>query len=99
LATVLVSQDRDQGAAVSSLPRFWPSTLNCTPTTPTLSEAFAFTLIVFDTVAPFAGALIDTVGAVPSPGAGVQVDPLPPVVSFTHLAIEGTPWSLTRKSM
>ena len=51
---------------MSSAPRFVPSTLNCTPFTPTLSLAAAVTLTVPDTVAPAAGAVTETVGAVPS---------------------------------
>src|SRR5439155_9674857 len=55
------------GLAVSSAPRFAPSTLNCTPTTPTLSDAVAETATaVPDTVAPAAGAVIETVGGVVS---------------------------------
>src|SRR5258708_23618155 len=33
-------------SAVTSAPRFAPSSLNCTPTTPTLSVAFAVTVTV-----------------------------------------------------
>ena len=51
---------------MSSAPTFVPSTLNCTPATPTLSEAFADTVTVFCTVALFAGAVMETVGAVVS---------------------------------
>jgi hypothetical protein len=50
---------------VSSTPRLAPSNLNWTPTTPTLSVAFAKTVTaVPDTVAPLAGAVIETVGGV-----------------------------------
>src|SRR5439155_11845043 len=57
------------GLAVSSAPRFAPSTLNCTPTTPTSSLAVAETVTaVPDTVAPAAGAVTETVGAVVSGG-------------------------------
>ena len=51
---------------MSKLPRFAPSSRNCTLATPTLSEAFAVTVIVPLTVAPFAGEEIDTVGGVVS---------------------------------
>ena len=51
---------------VSKLPRFAPSNRNCTLATPTLSEAFAVTVIVPLTVTPFAGEEIDTVGGVVS---------------------------------
>ena len=44
-----------------------PSTRNSTPTTPTLSEASAVTLIVPPTVAPDAGDVMATVGGVVSP--------------------------------
>jgi hypothetical protein len=45
-----------------------PSTLNCTTVTPTLSEALALTVtVVPDTVAPAAGAVRVTVGALVSP--------------------------------
>src|SRR6185436_13367375 len=61
-ASVVVFNDAEYGAVVSSAPRLPPSSLNCTPATPTLSVAVAETAIVADTVAPFAGALIDTAG-------------------------------------
>src|SRR3989475_11262940 len=54
------------GAAVTSAPRFAPSSLSCTPTTPTLSVALAETVTVPATVTPAAGAVIDTVGGVVS---------------------------------
>src|SRR5439155_16121785 len=41
---VVVSQETEYGVAVSSAPRFTPSSLNCTPTTPTLSVAVAETV-------------------------------------------------------
>src|SRR5262249_41324206 len=64
--TVVVSQAIDQGAAVSSAPRLLPSSLNCTPTTPTLSDALADTVTVPSTVAPLDGAVIETVGGMMS---------------------------------
>ncbi len=54
---------------MSSPPRLAPSSLNCTPLTPTASAAFAVTLTDAWTVAPSAGAVIETVGAVESPVA------------------------------
>ena len=53
---------------VSSAPRLVvPSSLNCTPATPTLSEAEAVTVnAVPETVAPLVGAVIETVGGVAS---------------------------------
>jgi hypothetical protein len=61
-----VLYDVEYGAAVTSAPRFAPSSVNCTPTTPTLSDADAATVIVFDTLAPSEGAVTDTVGGVGS---------------------------------
>jgi hypothetical protein len=65
-ATEVVSQLTAYGADESSTPRFDPSTLNCTPAMPTLSEAAAETMMADDTVAPLAGELIDTAGFVVS---------------------------------
>src|SRR3989344_9303700 len=56
----------EYGAVVSSAPTFVPSTLNCTPTTPTLSGALAEMVTVPETVAPSAGAVRETVGLVVS---------------------------------
>ena len=56
---------------MSSEPTFAPSSLNCTPTTPTLSEAVAATLAVPETVAPAVGLVSPTDGAVVSLGGGV----------------------------
>ena len=47
-----------------------PSTENSTFDTPLSSEAVTVTPTVPDTVAPFAGALNETVGGFPSAGAG-----------------------------
>src|SRR5258706_128360 len=47
-----------------------PSTLNCTPRTPTSSEADAVTSTTPYTVAPAAGAVTDTTGAVETIGEG-----------------------------
>src|SRR6185436_7225910 len=66
-AVVVVFQVCVWGLAVSSAPRLMPSSLNCTPATPTLSVAVAeIVTAVPDTVAPAAGAVIATVGAVVS---------------------------------
>ena len=55
---------------MSSTPRLAPSSLNCTPTTPTLSEALAETATEEpDTVALLAGAEREMVGGVVSLGA------------------------------
>ncbi len=61
-----VSQSTEYGAVASSAPRAAPSRKNCTPATPTLSDASADTVTVPDTVLPAAGAVMDTVGAVGS---------------------------------
>src|SRR5438093_6210998 len=77
LATVVVFQETEYGDAVSSAPRLAPSTRNCTPATPILSEAEALTVTVPDTVAPDAGALMLTEGGVVSGGGGDE----PPLVT------------------
>src|SRR5947208_4845987 len=66
LPAVVVSQETEYGAVVSSPPRLAPSSLNWTPTTPTLSDALAATVVVLETVDPPAGAMMLTVGAVVS---------------------------------
>src|SRR5436190_593068 len=71
LLAVVVFQETEYGAAASSTPRLAPSSRNCTPTTPTLSEALAVTLVVPPTVAPETGEVMLTVGGVVSGGAGV----------------------------
>ena len=63
---VVVFNDCEYGAAATAVPRFVPSTWNCTLATPTLSLALAETVTVPATVAPLAGAVIDTVGGVVS---------------------------------
>jgi len=68
LLKVVVSQVIEYGLVVSSAPTFAPSTLNCTPATPTLSDAVAETATAALTVAPAPGALIDTAGGVRSGG-------------------------------
>src|SRR5258705_157588 len=66
LLAVVVLHETAYEAAVSSEPRVAPSSRNCTPTTPTLSEAFAVTVVVPETVAPDAGAVTLAVGGVVS---------------------------------
>ena len=51
---------------MSSEPRLAPSTRNCTPATPMLSEAEALTVTDPETVAPDAGAVMLTAGGVVS---------------------------------
>src|SRR5256886_9178599 len=72
LGTVVVFQETEYGATRSSAPRLAPSSLNCTPTTPTLSAAAAETVTVFETVAPASGALIETVADVGSEAADTR---------------------------
>src|SRR6202035_2667952 len=66
LLTVVVFHETEYGAVVCSTPKVAPSRRNCTPTTPTLSEALAVTAIVPLAVAPLAGAVTLTVGGVVS---------------------------------
>jgi hypothetical protein len=74
-----VYQEIRYGGAVISLPRLRPLTLNCTPTTPTLSLAVAVRITAEpDTVALLAGAVRATEGAVVSAPVGGGV--LPPDV-------------------
>ena len=72
----VVSHIVSNGALVSSAPMFAPSSRNCTPTTPMLSEASALTVTMPDTVAPPAGAVMVTVGGVVSAGGGEAGDEL-----------------------
>src|SRR5947208_1016940 len=66
-AIVVVFHITLYGTPVSSAPRLAPSSLNCTPATPTLSVALAETVTDEpDTVALFAGALKETAGGVES---------------------------------
>src|SRR5438445_4522135 len=62
----VVVQATVYGGALTSAPRLVPSSLNCTPATPTLSEALADTVTVPVTVAPLAGAVKETAGGVVS---------------------------------
>src|SRR5207245_3261116 len=71
LLAAVVFHERTYGAVVTSAPRLAPSSLNCTPTTPTLSVALADTVTVPAMVAPADGAVIETVGGVVSGGAAV----------------------------
>jgi hypothetical protein len=72
LAAPVVFQETEYGALVSSAPKLMPSILNCTPTTPTLSEALAVKLVVPETVAPAAGDVTLTVGGVVSGGGALD---------------------------
>src|SRR6266853_2528230 len=70
LAVVVFHETEYGGVVTSALPLTPSSTRNCTPTTPTLSEALAVTVPVPFTVAPSFGAVILTVGGVVSPEGG-----------------------------
>jgi hypothetical protein len=67
---VVVFQEVEYGAAVSSAPRLALFSLNWTPTTRPLSEAAAPTVIVRVTVAPDVGEVMLTLGGVVSRGGG-----------------------------
>lgn len=67
----VVFQEYEYGEEVSSGPRLTPSSLNWTPTTPTLSVAVAVKLTVPERVELLVGAVRETVGAVVSGGAWV----------------------------
>src|SRR5439155_663855 len=73
LSDVLVPTETEYGALVSSAPSGAPSTKNCTPTTPTLSEALAATVSVPCTVAPFTGDVMFTAGGVVSGGGALAI--------------------------
>src|SRR6266513_403930 len=77
--TEAVFQGIEYGALVASAPRLTLSILNCTPTTPTLSEALAVKLVVPETVAPETGDVMLTAGGVVSGGGGAGTVPGNPV--------------------
>jgi len=88
LVAVVEFHEMEYGAVVSSAPTLAPSTLNCTPATPTLSVAFALKVTVLETVELAAGAVRVTVGLVVSP----------PVVTSTfasQVALAPTPAPVT----
>ena len=81
MAVEAVFQFKLYGPVVISEPRLAPSSLNCTPAIPTLSDAVADTMTDEpETVALFAGAVIATVGGVVS-GDGLD-----------SLTVTKTPW-------
>src|SRR5712664_2753397 len=65
-ATAVVYAATAYGAVVSSAPMLMPSYLNCTPATPTLSEALATMGTVPQRVAPDGGETTATVGGIVS---------------------------------
>ena len=64
------SHESEYGGLVSSTPMFVPSSLNCTPATPPLSDAHADKVTEPDSVAPDAGDEMNTMGGVVSDSAG-----------------------------
>ena len=70
LAAAVVFHEVEYGAVVLSAPRLVPSSRNCTPATPTSSEALAVTDTVPNTVWPLLGEVMLTVGGVVSGGGG-----------------------------
>src|SRR5262245_50033734 len=64
--TLVVSHMTEYGAVRSSAPRFAPSSMNWTPTTPTLSDANADTVTREDGDEPCGGVMMETVGEVVS---------------------------------
>src|SRR6266516_5381982 len=72
LLVVVVSKGIEYGAVVSSAPPLTPSSWNCTPTTPTLSEAVALTVTVAEIVWPLRGDVMLTVGGVVSGGGALD---------------------------
>src|SRR5258708_3595268 len=72
LLAVVVFHEIEYGAPVSSAPTLAPSILNCTPATPTLSEALAVSVTVPDTVWPLPGEVMLTAGGVVSGGGAVD---------------------------
>src|SRR3954468_1758990 len=82
LGSAVVSSARLNGAAVTSAPLFAPSTWNCTPATPSASDAEAETVTVPETVAPSTGVEMETVGGV---GGGGAPPPPPPAPTSTML--------------
>src|SRR5207245_4055284 len=95
LVAVVVFHERAYGAVVISAPRLAPSSLNWTPTTPTLSEAVAETVTVPETVEPAAGAVMETVGTVVSGGARVVTVTSPETARLPTASRAFTRWWYT----
>src|SRR5260221_13676528 len=70
-------------------PTLFRSSRNWTPATPTLSDAVALTIVVPDSLAPFAGELIFTAGGGLSGGG--EPPPLPLVTSKASTTIQAPP--------
>ena len=78
-AKVVVFNDCEYGATVTTAPTLEPSTWNCTLATPTLSDAVAVTVIVPETVAPETGELIATVGGAVADGWLLELELITPL--------------------
>ena len=89
-AATVVPQVTEYGADVSSAPRAAPSSRNCTPTTPTLSEAAADTVTAPATVEPLAGAVTPTLGGC------VSAVVVPASSSEAGLRLPAASWAVTR---
>jgi hypothetical protein len=90
-ATVVLSHVIEYGADVCSAPTLEPSTLNWTPTTPTLSEAVAVSATAEpETVVLVEGAVRETEGAVVSIAVTFvlhEVLPPPPVTVSVYVVL------------
>src|SRR5207244_4652942 len=63
LLAVVVFQESEYGAVVSSAPRFAPSSRNWTPAPKSVAEAKAVTVVILETVDPTAWAVAGKSGA------------------------------------
>src|SRR5688572_21470761 len=79
----------EYGADVSGLPRFTPSSRNCTEVTPTSSDASAVTVTVPDTVLPPAGAVTATEGGAVSETVVVKIAS-PDTAEFPAASVDRT---------
>ena len=78
---------------MSSAPTLNPLTLNCTPTTPTLSDAVAESVTNPETVEPASGDITVAVGGVVSVVAPVPITSFPVAYApmFTEAPVERPP--------
>lgn len=84
LETPIVFHEPEYGGVVSSTPRSAPSSLNWTPTTPMLSDAFAESAMLPETVPPV-GDVMETAGGVVSGVAGALNVALTEVLEVTMM--------------
>ena len=81
-------QEMEYGAVVNNMPRFPLSRVNCTLAIPTLPEAVAETVTIPETIAPLAGEVIVTMGALfETMTVTVAVDVFPAVFLATALRV------------